>query len=167
MIRLLFNSSRQKGRLAFDSADGHTLSSGQRLSVKQGDFWIPGMVESDGLAYMLIPDAGGWQARIDLRPGMVVQDENDSVERESEGEPMAINQNSNEAMAALYGPAAAHSEHTRFTRVKYRENERTKTGLIIWICAATKDSPMLYVVEGGGFPDLVAGGDITGIAEDI
>ncbi len=81
---------------------------------------------------------------------------------------MTINQNSNEAMAALYGPAAAHSEYSRFTKITYREDGTRKQGMIIWITEATKDSPMLYVIEpsGGGFPEWIAGSDITGAVEE-
>ncbi len=169
MIRLLVQSTRQKNRLALDSSDGHPLSSGQHISVKLGDFWIPGVIESDSEMYALIPDGSDWRGRMPLVAGMTIDDyttlEENYPDRESEGEPVAINQNSNEAMEALYGPAAAHSEYSRFTTVKYRDAGREKQGMIMWITAATVDTPMLYVVSQKGFPDFVAQGDILDVVE--
>ena len=83
MIKELFQSSRQRGRLALGTPDGYTLSSGQHLSVRvEGPFWIPGSIESDGTDYLHIPDVGGWAARITLRAGMVVQIPDESAQNE-------------------------------------------------------------------------------------
>ncbi len=172
MRRLLFNSTRHKNRLALDSADGRILSSGQHIAVKQGAIWIPGRIEGDGEQYALIPDRG-WQARIILRAGMTIQDdstlEENDPERESEPEPInrVRKQNSNEAMTALYGPAATHSEYSRFTRVRYRAGEASQetAGMIIWIVEESDNGPVEYVIEGdgGGFPDFVSQSNILDV----
>lgn len=93
------------------------------------------------------------------------QDFANGFTEETEVHHMPVNQNSNEAMTALYGPPANHSEYSRFTTVRYRDGGSEKTGQIIWICEATTDSPMLYIIEQDGFPSFVPQSDIVGTVE--
>jgi hypothetical protein len=46
-------------------------------------------------------------------------------------------------LEALFGPAAAYSEHRRGETIKYREDGQTKEGVILWVCADGQ------AVEGG------------------
>ena len=133
MIRLLFNSTRQRGRLALDSPEGHTLSSGHHISVKQGEFWIPGIVEGGGESYALIPDRGGWSERIPLQSGMIVQDGTTLEEHydESEQEPMTGNKEAQ--FEAIYGPCPQFSEYKRGERVRYRTGQGIVSGVIVWV----------------------------------
>lgn len=138
MIRLLFNSTRQVGRLALDSTDGHTLSSGQYISVKQGEFWIAGVVESDGETYALIPEYGSWQTRIPLQAGMTIQDGTMLTETEIDvsqvkaGDSLywksvgAFVEVLNDAHASFYGYTfdVRHVGHVE--QARYKHGERVK-----------------------------------------
>lgn len=188
MIRLLFTSTRQQGHLALDSPEGHTLSSRQRISVKQSGYWIPGIVESDGIAYMLIPDSGGWEARIELRPGMSIKDDTtlednyparknewweEAPEEFANGfteEVQVHHQTESEAMADTYGPAAPFSENKPGEHITYRRENGLGSGTIVYVQAPAPEAklPIRYVVtpdgdtgELPGLPDIVWPSDVV------
>jgi hypothetical protein len=160
IIRLLFQSTRQRGHLALDSSEGHTISSGQHISFKLGDFWIPGTIESDGESSILVPDRGGWQARIPLQAGMTIQDENESEQEQMTG-------NKEAQFEAIYGPCPQFSEYKKGERIRYQIGAGIVSGVIAWVCApqvvARKHIPTQYVVEPDGrdgFPDIISASDV-------
>ena len=71
---------------------------------------------------------------------------------------------SNDEMIELYGPAATHSEHSRFDYILYLDQDRRQqSGTIIWIQAPGAGHGIRYVVEPAGrpgFPDFIAPGDV-------
>lgn len=70
----LARSAHVAGRLALDSADGYTLSSGQAIELKDGVHWLAGSVEADGATYWFIPEDGTFENdRIALRPGVHIR----------------------------------------------------------------------------------------------
>jgi hypothetical protein len=67
---------------------------------------------------------------------------------------------SREEMEDVFGPAAAHSEHQRGQNVRYRlpGESGILSGEILWVCAATSDMQLRYVImpdSREGFPDVV------------
>ena len=73
-------------------------------------------------------------------------------------------------LAETWGPAATHSEYKRNDVIRYRVNDVTYTGTIIWIAAPRESQvqghgvlPTRYIVvrQGwSGFPDVVYSSDI-------
>ena len=61
----------------------------------------------------------------------------------------------------LYGPLASNREHNPGERISYRlaGEPRAYAGRIVWVCEATREVGMCYVVErdgaGDSFPDFV------------
>jgi len=61
----------------------------------------------------------------------------------------------------VYGPLAAHREHNPGERISYRlaGEPGDYAGVIIWVCEATREVGMCYVVErdgaGDSIPDIV------------
>ncbi len=61
----------------------------------------------------------------------------------------------------LYGPLARHREHNPGERISYRlaGEPGDYQGVILWVCEATKEVGMCYVVlrddAGDSFPDIV------------
>jgi len=69
-----------------------------------------------------------------------------------------------ERLADLFGKQAAHSEHSRGERIRYRlPGEGEYEGIILWCASASerdgKPIPQHYIVErdgaGDSFPDIV------------
>jgi hypothetical protein len=60
-----------------------------------------------------------------------------------------------------YGPMAPHSEHKRGERITYRlaGESGVYTGVIVWVCEATQQVGMCYIVvrdgAGDSIPDVV------------
>lgn len=53
-------TSSNRGRWSLDSADGHDVTSGERLEVYLGGKWIKGSVEHAGTSgYVFYSDEGG------------------------------------------------------------------------------------------------------------
>jgi hypothetical protein len=61
----------------------------------------------------------------------------------------------------IFGPLAPHSEHKRGDHITYRlaGEPGEYSGVILWVCEATKEVGMCYVVlrdgTGDSFPDVV------------
>ena len=61
----------------------------------------------------------------------------------------------------VYGPLERNREHNPHERIKYRlpGEEGDYSGRIVWVCEATIEVGMCYVVErdgaGDSFPDIV------------
>ena len=53
-----------------------------------------------------------------------------------------------EELAAIYGPAAAFSEHQRGERVRYQINGFNYTGEIIWVAAAGNTTQNMLELSG-------------------
>jgi len=72
-----------------------------------------------------------------------------------------------EELAAIYGPAAAFSEHQRGERVRYQINGFNYTGESIWVAAADnvkgKHLPLHYIVTPdppNGLVDVILPSDV-------
>jgi hypothetical protein len=69
-------------------------------------------------------------------------------------------------LEAIYGPAAAFSEHKRGDMITYLEDGIEHAGEIPWVCAPGNitgtDLPTRYIVEreDGGFPAIVWPSDV-------
>jgi hypothetical protein len=71
-------------------------------------------------------------------------------------------------LAALFGPAAPHSEHKRGETIRFTDTEsgQVKTGEILWVCAdgqaveGGRHHPVTYVVAAPGFPAMVYPGQV-------
>ncbi len=66
-----------------------------------------------------------------------------------------------EELEDVYGPLARHREHNPGERIRYRlaGEPGSHSGRIIWVCAATHEVGMCYMVErdgaGDSIPDVV------------
>jgi hypothetical protein len=71
-------------------------------------------------------------------------------------------------MEEIWGPAAVHSEYQIDDRISYTIEEQTRTGTIIWVCAASTRAdqhlPTRYVVQPDNREDsldMVCSGNIV------
>lgn len=71
----LYESSQVKGGFALDHPEGATLKRGETILLKVGAYWLLGEVsDTDAVTYSFIPDGGSFEDRMQLRPGMRIQD---------------------------------------------------------------------------------------------
>lgn len=72
----LFRSNRVKGRFAFDTPDGQTLSDYYPVILKLGKFAIPGTIRTDTDTSWFVAEGGTFRDdRIELREGLIVKED--------------------------------------------------------------------------------------------
>jgi hypothetical protein len=73
----------------------------------------------------------------------------------------------------VYGPAAAFSEYQSGDVIRYLEQGREKSGMILWVCAPSalgnRYNGMTYVVQhqSNGQPDLVSPANVLTLAQEV